>query len=116
VELGDARWPGSGGRERWERRLARKARTKREDVFPTKMRLTRGLDRPARTVSAYGGGAASGRAGPEAEWAARSAGPKSRKIVFPAKTRPTHGLDGSARMVLACGGGAASGLARPEAE
>jgi hypothetical protein len=57
VELGGARWPGSGGgvgelgllevgdgtdswglvdREMWERRLARKARTKREDVFPAK--------------------------------------------------------------------------------
>jgi hypothetical protein len=28
-----------------------------------------------------GGGMASGLAGPEAEWAARSAGPKSRKII-----------------------------------
>jgi hypothetical protein len=32
-------------------------------------------------VLAYGGGTASGLAGPEAEWAARSAGPKSRKRI-----------------------------------
>jgi hypothetical protein len=32
-------------------------------------------------VSSYGGGAASGLAGLEAEWAARSAGPKSRKRI-----------------------------------
>jgi hypothetical protein len=50
-------------RETWERRSARKARTKREDVFPAKTRPTRGLDGPARTVSAYEGGAASGLAG-----------------------------------------------------
>jgi hypothetical protein len=62
-----------------ERRPDRKARTKREDVLPVKTRPTRGLDGPAGTVSACGGGAASGLAGPEAEWAARSAGPKSRK-------------------------------------
>jgi hypothetical protein len=31
-------------------------------------------------VSACGGGTASGLAGPEAEWAARSAGPKSRNF------------------------------------
>jgi hypothetical protein len=63
VELGGARWPGSGGgavelgrlevgdgadnwgpvdREMRERQLARKARTKREDVFPAKTRPTRG--------------------------------------------------------------------------
>jgi hypothetical protein len=63
VELGGARWPGSGGdagelgwlevgdgadswgpvdREMRERRPARKARTKREDVFPVKTRSTRG--------------------------------------------------------------------------
>jgi hypothetical protein len=36
---------------------------------------------PAGTISACGGGAASGLAGPEAEWAARSAGPKSRKRI-----------------------------------
>jgi hypothetical protein len=40
------------------------------------------LGGPAKTVSACGGGAASGRAGPEAEWAARSAGPKIRKKEF----------------------------------
>jgi hypothetical protein len=50
-------------RETWERRPARKARSKREDVFPAKTRPTRGLDGPAGTVSAYGGGAASGLAG-----------------------------------------------------
>jgi hypothetical protein len=49
-------------RETWERRPARKARTKREDVFPAKTRPTRGLDGPARTVSACGGRAASGLA------------------------------------------------------
>jgi hypothetical protein len=59
VELGGARWPGSGGgagelgrlevgdgadnwgpvdKETRERRPAWKARTKREDVFPTKTR------------------------------------------------------------------------------
>jgi hypothetical protein len=102
VELGDARWPGSGGdtgglrrlevgdgtdswgsvdRETWERRPARKARTKRLDVFSAKTRPTRGLDGPAGTVSACGGAAASGLAGPEAEWATRSAGPKLRKRI-----------------------------------
>jgi hypothetical protein len=100
VELGGARWPGSSGgtgelgrlevgdgadsrgpvdRETRERRPARKARTKRENVFPVKTRPTRGLDGPARMVSAYGGSVASGLAGPEAEWATRSAGLKSRK-------------------------------------
>jgi hypothetical protein len=90
MELGDARWLGSGGgagelgrlevgdgtdswgpvdRVTWERRLTRKAR------------LTRGLDGPAGTVSACGGDTASGRAGPEAKWATRSAGPKSRKRI-----------------------------------
>jgi hypothetical protein len=103
VELGGARWPRSGGgagelgrlgvgdgtnswgpidRETWERRPARKARTKREDVFPAKTRPTRGLDGPARTVLACGGGTASGLAGPEAKWAARLARPKSRKKNF----------------------------------
>jgi hypothetical protein len=102
VELGCARWPKSGGgagelgrlevgdgtdswgladRETWDRRPARKARTKREDVFPAKTRPTRGLDGPAAMILACGGGAASGLAGPEAEWAARSAGPKSRKRI-----------------------------------
>jgi hypothetical protein len=33
------------------------------------------------TVFGLRGGAASGLAGPEAEWAARSVGPKSRKII-----------------------------------
>jgi hypothetical protein len=84
VELGGARWPGSGGgtgelrplgvgegtdswgpadRETWERRPAQKARTQREDVFPVKTRPTRGLDGPAKTVLACGGGVASGLAG-----------------------------------------------------
>jgi hypothetical protein len=102
VELGGARWPWSGGdtgelgrlevgdgtdgwgpvdRETWERWSAWKTRTKREDIFPVKTRLTRGLDGPAETVSACGGGMASGLAGPEAEWATRSAGPKSRKRI-----------------------------------
>jgi hypothetical protein len=59
----------------------RRREPKREDVFPVKTRPTCGLDGPAGTVSACGGGAASGLAGPEAEWAARSAGPKSRKRI-----------------------------------
>jgi hypothetical protein len=103
VELDGARWPVSGGgagelerlkvgdgadswgpidREMRERRPARKVQTKREDVFPMKTRPTRGLVGPAGTVLAYGGGAASGLAGPEAEWAARSARPKIRKKKF----------------------------------
>jgi hypothetical protein len=102
VELGGARWPRSGGgagelgrlevgdgadswgpvdRETWERRPAQKARTKREDVFPAKTRSMRGRDGPARMVSAYGGGTTSGLTGPEAKWAARSAGLKSRKRI-----------------------------------
>jgi hypothetical protein len=70
VELGGARWPGRGGgvgelrrlevgdgADSWgpvdietrERRAARKARTKREDVFPTKTRPMRGsVGRPGR--------------------------------------------------------------------
>jgi hypothetical protein len=75
VELSSARWPGSGGsaselerlkvrdgadswgpvdRETRERRSARKARTKREDVFPVKTRPTRGLVGPAGMVLACG--------------------------------------------------------------
>jgi hypothetical protein len=102
VELGGGRWPGSGDgmgelgwlevgdgtdswgsvdRETWERRPARKARTKREDVFPAKTRPMRRLDGPAKTVLACRGGTASGLAGPEAEWAARSTGLKSRKKI-----------------------------------
>jgi hypothetical protein len=50
-------------RETWERRPARKARTKREDVFSAKTRPTRGLDGPAGTVSACRGGTANGLAG-----------------------------------------------------
>jgi hypothetical protein len=50
-------------REMWERRPARKTRTKRKDVFPARTRPTRGLDGPAGTVSACRGGAASGLAG-----------------------------------------------------
>jgi hypothetical protein len=64
LEVGDrADSRGPVDRETWERRPARKARTKREDVFPTKTRLTRGLDGPAGTVSACRGGTASGLAG-----------------------------------------------------
>jgi hypothetical protein len=63
-------------RETRERRPARMAQTKKENVFPMKTRPTRGLHGPAGTVSACRGGAASGLAGPEAELAARSAGPK----------------------------------------
>ena len=44
-----------------------------------KTRPTRGLDGPARAISAYGEGAAGGLAGPEAKRAAGSAGPKIRK-------------------------------------
>jgi hypothetical protein len=50
-------------RETWERRPAPKARTKREDVFPVKTRPMRVLDGLTGTVSAYGGGVASGLAG-----------------------------------------------------
>jgi hypothetical protein len=103
VELGGAWWPGRGGgagelgrlevgdeadsqspvdRETRERQPARKARTKRENVFPVKTRPTRGLGGPAEAVTACGGSEASGLAGPEAEWAARSAGPKIRKKEF----------------------------------
>jgi hypothetical protein len=48
-----------------------------EDVFPGETRPTRGLDGPS--------GMASGLAGPEAEWATRSAGPKSRKRISEVK-------------------------------
>jgi hypothetical protein len=65
-------------RETRERRPARKARTKKENVFPVKTRPTRGLDGPVETVSTCGGSAAGGLAGPEAEQAARLAGPKAR--------------------------------------
>jgi hypothetical protein len=47
-----------------------------------KARPTHGLGGPARVVSACGGSEASGLAGPKAEWAARSAGPKVRKKNF----------------------------------
>jgi L-2-hydroxyglutarate oxidase LhgO len=103
VELGGARWPGIGGvanelgrlevgdrvdsrgptvRGTRERRPARKARTKRENIFPVKTRSTHGLGGPAGTVLACGGSEASVLAGPEAEWAARSARPKIRKKEF----------------------------------
>jgi hypothetical protein len=103
VELGGARWPGSGGsagklgwlevvdgadsrgpvdREMRERRLARKAQTKRENVFPMKTRPTRELGGSAGAVSTCGGSKARRLAGPEAEWAARSAGLKIRKKEF----------------------------------
>jgi hypothetical protein len=103
MELGGARWPGSGGsvgelgrlevgngadswgpvdREMRERRPARKARTKRENVFPVKTRPTRGLGGLAGTVLTYGGSEASGLARPEAAWATRSARQKIRKKEF----------------------------------
>jgi hypothetical protein len=103
VEMGGARWPGSGGgagelgrlevgdgadswgpvdRETRERRPARKARTKTENVFPVKTRPTRGLGGLTGMVSACGGSEASGLAGPKAAWAVRSAGPKIRKRNF----------------------------------
>jgi hypothetical protein len=63
-------------KETRERRPARKAQTKKENIFSAKTRPTRGLDGPAGTVSACGGGATSGLAGPKAKWAARMAGPK----------------------------------------
>jgi hypothetical protein len=69
-------------RETRERRPARKVRTKKGNVFPVKARPTRGLGRPAGTVLACGGGTASGLTRPEAEWAARSVGPKIRKKEF----------------------------------
>jgi hypothetical protein len=47
-----------------------------------KTRPTRGIGGPAGAVSSYGGSEASGRAGPKAERAARSAGPKVRKKNF----------------------------------
>jgi hypothetical protein len=69
-------------REKRERRPAQKARTKRESVFPLKTQPTRGLGGPAGAVLACGGSEATGLAGPEAEWAARSVGPKIRKKEF----------------------------------
>jgi hypothetical protein len=50
--------------------------------IPVKTRPTRGLGGPAGVVSAYGGSKASRLAGPKAEWAARSAGPKVWKKNF----------------------------------
>jgi hypothetical protein len=69
-------------RETGERRPARKAQTKRENIFPVKTRPTRGLVGPGGVVSVCGGSEAGGLAGPEVEWAARSAGPKIRKKEF----------------------------------
>jgi hypothetical protein len=54
-------------------------RTKKENVFSAKTRPTRGLDGPARTISAGGDSVAGGLAGPEAKRATGSAGPKIRK-------------------------------------
>jgi hypothetical protein len=68
-------------RETRERRPAWKARTKKENVFPVKTRPTPGLDGPAGIVLACRGGATNGLAGPEAEWAARSTGPKQGKRI-----------------------------------
>jgi hypothetical protein len=47
-----------------------------------KMRPTRGLGGSAGAVLTCGGSEANGLAGPKAEWAARSAGPKVRKKNF----------------------------------
>jgi hypothetical protein len=69
-------------RETREKRPARKARTKRESVLlQRRHRCTgwmgqRGGGRPA------GPARPAGLAGPKAEWAARSAGPKARKKNF----------------------------------
>jgi hypothetical protein len=65
-------------------RLGR-ARTKKENVFSAKTRPTRGLDGLVGMVSACGDGMAGGLAGPEAERAARLAGPKARKKNFQIK-------------------------------
>jgi hypothetical protein len=58
-----------------------------ESVFSVKTRLTRRLDGPAWTISACGDGATSGLAGPEAEWATGSVGPKERKRISELKIR-----------------------------
>jgi hypothetical protein len=50
--------------------------------IPVKTRPTRELGGSVGAVLAYGGCEASGLAGPKAEWAARSAGPKVRKKNF----------------------------------
>jgi hypothetical protein len=50
--------------------------------IPVKTRPMLGLGGPVGAVLAYGGSEASGLARPEAEWAARSAGPKVRKKNF----------------------------------
>jgi hypothetical protein len=75
----------TGGARLTERRgrggRLRKAWSERENVFPAKTRPTRGLDGPTGTVSACGDGAAGGLAGPEAEQATGSAGPKARKRI-----------------------------------
>jgi hypothetical protein len=84
-------WRGEGGEsDRWgpvdremrERRSAREGVIQKGNVFPVKTRPTRGLDGPTGTISACGDGAAGGLAGPEAERAARLAGPKARKNGF----------------------------------
>jgi hypothetical protein len=54
-------------------------RTEKENVFPAKTRLTRGLDGPTGTILACGDGIAGGLAGPEAKRAVGSAGPKIKK-------------------------------------
>jgi hypothetical protein len=75
---GGANGLGPVDRETRERQPARKARTKRENVFPVKTRPTCRLGGPAGMVSTCGGSEASGLAGPEAAWAAWSAEPKIR--------------------------------------
>jgi hypothetical protein len=108
VELGGARWPGSGGgvgelrrlevgdgtdswgsidRETWERRAAQKARTKKGRRISCEDATDARAGWAGRDSFGLRGGAASGLAGPEAEWAARSAGPKSRKRISELKIR-----------------------------
>ncbi len=103
MELGGARWPGidggagelirlevGDGADSWgpvvrgtrERRPAQEGVNQKGKRIPVKTRPTRGLGGPAGAVSACGGSEASGLAGPKAEWAARSAGPKVRKKNF----------------------------------
>jgi hypothetical protein len=72
------RW-GPVDRETRERRPSREGVIRKGNVFAAKARPMRGLDGLAGTVLACGDGAAGGLAGPEAEWAARLAGPKARK-------------------------------------
>jgi hypothetical protein len=96
-------WPGGGGgaaelgrpevrdrvdsrglldRETREKRPARKARTKRESVLPQRRHRCTGWMGRQGGFHPAGTARPAGLAGPEAEWAARSAGPKARKKNF----------------------------------